>query len=160
MSEVNDSEKIHSDDNSNQSTVMSEVNDSEIIILEDNSNQSTPTTKERISFDYDFRDDFFSYNDENIPKEYKTQGIMPYSFIEKLDNAVINEVKTGLPILKGLLVEKWIEEKNILQKINRDVLQGYEVCPEDRIIVIKDVLRRTISPHWANCDLVNFYIKW
>ena len=160
MSEVNDSKKIHLDDNINQNTVMSEVNDLEIIILDDDSNQSTPTKKERISFDYDFRDDFFSHDDKNIPKEYKTKGIMPYSFIEKLDNAVINEVKTGLPILKGLLVEKWIKEKEILQKINRDVLQGYEVSSEDRIIVTKDVLRRTRSPHWANCDLVNFYIKW
>ena len=34
---------------------MSEVNDSEIIRLDDNSNQSTPTTKERISFDYDYK---------------------------------------------------------------------------------------------------------
>ena len=38
---------------------MSEVNDSEIIRLDDNSNQSTPTTKERDSFDYDYGDNFF-----------------------------------------------------------------------------------------------------
>ena len=62
--------------------------------------------------------------------------------------------------MKGLLVEEWNEEEKIMKKINRDVLQGYEVSSEDGIIVTKDVLRRTRSPHWANCDLVNFYIKW
>ena len=139
---------------------MSEVNDSEIIRLDDNSNQSTPTTKERDSFDYDYGDNFFSYDDKNIPDEYKTKGIMPYSFIEKLDNAVINEVNKGLPILKGLLVEEWNEERKNMKKISRDVFRGYEVSLNDGILVTKDVLRRTRYPHWVNCDLVNFYIKW
>ena len=62
--------------------------------------------------------------------------------------------------MKGLLVEEWNEEEKIMKKINRDVLQGYKVCPEDGIFVTRDVLCRTRYPHWANCDLVNFYIKW
>lgn len=50
---------------------------------------------------YDYIEDFFAHDDQNIPAEYTSEIIIPYYFIENLDNQVIGEVKTGVPILKA-----------------------------------------------------------
>ena len=126
---------------------MSEGNNSEIIILNKDNNQSISTTEKRSYLKYDYSDEFFKYNDQNIPPEYKNEVIMPISFIDDLDTTLITELTTGVPILKVLPVEKWKKERIKLKKNNREILYGNKLCHENGNIVTRDLLRRTRYPN-------------